>query len=38
MVDSKLATSSMSTSQLPSLMDGTSLIDPTEYQSIVGGL
>lgn len=38
MVDSKLVTTSMSTSQLSSLMDGTSLTDPTEYQSIVGGL
>ncbi|RVW30530.1 Retrovirus-related Pol polyprotein from transposon RE1 [Vitis vinifera] len=37
MVDSKLVTTSMSTSQLSSLMDGTSLTDPTEYQSIVGG-
>ena len=38
MMDSKSVTTPMSTSQIPSLMDGTSLTDSIEYQFIVGGL
>lgn len=38
MMDSKPITTSMSTSQGLSVVDGTSLTNPTEYSSIVGGL
>nr|CAN67986.1 hypothetical protein VITISV_010770 [Vitis vinifera] len=38
MMDSKSFTTPMSTSQIPSLVDGTSLTNSTKYRSIVGGL